>query len=50
LTYKACVVREGQNAENWFSLESESFEELLDRLKRYSSPNRILIYKVITHG
>jgi len=47
LTYKACVIREGQNAENWTSVEAEDFNELLDELKRYGNPFRVLIFKVI---
>jgi len=47
MTYRACVVTSPENVKRWDEVQADSFTALLDELRKYGSPFRVLIYRVV---
>jgi len=48
--WRACILYDFKEPEKWVELQAETYSELLEKLKKYSMPFRVIIYRRLAEG
>jgi len=48
--WRACILYDFKEPEKWVELQAETYSELLEKLKKYSMPFRVIIYRRQAEG